>query len=517
MSEKRKTGCDRMNREIASLKKEKADLQKSLNHKEAIFNGMPAGVLVIQKGRIIDANEIILRQLGYAAGEVMGRDLRDFVVARPDTAVGIIYGKRSLRNGERDPGEIEMVGKDGTALSWDVNVRKIRANGGTSFLIMFTQNEARKQREDRRVESLKDGALRTMASGLARALKNPIESIRDSLPSACQSSHPTQLEARARVDAALTTIESLSRTLESLITEVRDRSHRAPFDLRKVVKDALAAKSARIKEGMEKGRGEIKVKTYLRSVSPVDGDPEEIRQMLCCLVSNALEAMPGGGSLYLSTEETAGYAHIYIQDSGTGIFPQVRERICDPFFTTKGPEKSGLGLSVCRAIIRRHHGDMEIASKENEGTVITVRLPLAKIERRDGSRPPKRKSIRNARILIIDEDPMIGQLLLRTLESKACRANLVASAAEGLVQAGKKAFDLVIVGQVVSEVKGNALVRRLKESKKLLRVALIADYDNGEAPSEQRAPLADLVISRPIDMGQVLGRITEILSHRGKT
>jgi len=234
------------------------------------------------------------------------------------------------------------------------------------------------------------------------------------------------------------------------------------------------------------------------------------------LVANALDAMPGGGSIYLSTEENAGYAHIFIQDSGTGIPPQIRERVGDPFFTTKGPEKPGLGLSLCQAIIRRHHGEMEIGSKENEGTMVTVRLPLAKRERQHEKRSPRRKSIKNARILIIEEDPMIGQLLLRTLESKGCEVSVAASAGEGLLEAGKKVFDLVIVGSAVSEVKGDALVRRLKESKKSHTVALIADYDTGEDKPDVRKPLADLLISKPIDMGRAIEKITELISRHGK-
>ena len=155
--------------------------------------------------------------------------------------------------------------------------------------------------------------------------------------------------------------------------------------------------------------------------------------MLSYLVRNAIEAMPEGGHLYLSTEESAGYAHIYIQDSGVGIPARIRGRILDPFFTTKGSENPGLGLNLSRAIIQRHHGEMEISSKKNEGTMVTVRLPLAKREGQKKERSPRRKAIKNARILIIEEDPMIGELLLQTLESKGCRVTIAMSVAEGLV------------------------------------------------------------------------------------
>ena len=146
--------------------------------------------------------------------------------------------------------------------------------------------------------------------------------------------------------------------------------------------------------------------------------------------------------------------------------------------------------------------------------MVTVRLPLAKSEGQDRKRSPKRRSFKNARILVVEEDPVIGDLLLRTLEGKGCKVTVSASAAEGLKQAEKKTFDLVIVGAVVSELKGETLVRRLKESRKRLPVALIAAYDTPTSTDASRAALADLVIPKPIDMNQAIERITEIISHR---
>lgn len=511
MGEKQRAVRDGLKKELAALKKEKADLQRSLNHKETLLNALPAGFMVIQQGKIIEANEVVVNELGYTAKEVLNRDFRTFIPSGLKPTAGGIYGKgRSGKSGS-DPHEIELVRKDGSVLGWDAKVRNIRANGRRAFLLMLVRNEERKKRERFLAESFKAGALRTMASGLSGALKTPVEAIQEVVGSAWQSQDPGHSEARKRIEDAVTRMEAVERALECITKEAPDPSLWVSFDLKKVVKEALADGTAKVREAPEKARADIRVKTYLRSGSSVEGNPEEIRQTISHLVTNAVDAMPGGGYLYLSTEENAGYAHIYVQDSGTGIPPQIRERVFDPFFTTKGSENCGLGLSLSRAIIRRHRGDMEISSKEKEGTMVTVRLPLAKREGQEKKRPPRRRSIRNARILMMEEDPVIGDLLLQTLESKGCKVTAAASAAEGLQQVGKKSFDLVIVGAKVSDLEGEALVRRLKESKKSLNVALIADYDRPEGKGEVRA--ADLIISKPIDMDQVLERITEIIGR----
>ena len=90
---------------------------------------------------------------------------------------------------------------------------------------------------------------------------------------------------------------------------------------------------------------------------PVKGDPEELKDVVKRLIRNGLEAMPHGGDLYISAEENAGFAHVYIQDSGASIPEPILHRIMDPFFTTKGKDADGLGLCIARAVLKRHQGD----------------------------------------------------------------------------------------------------------------------------------------------------------------
>ena len=169
----------------------------------------------------------------------------------------------------------------------------------------------------------------------------------------------------------------VTEALESFTKEAPDPSKRAPVDLKRVVRQAVSVVSPTLNDYSENPGSGINLKTYLRSVSPVEGDCEEIKEMLSHVMFNAVEAMPQGGVLYLSIEEYAGQAHIYVQDSGVGIAPEVLEKVFDPFFTTKGDGRPGLGLCMAEAIARRHRGTLELSSKQNEGTVVTIRLPLA--------------------------------------------------------------------------------------------------------------------------------------------
>ncbi|MBN2032438.1 MAG: response regulator [Deltaproteobacteria bacterium] len=499
-------------KKLCSLRKENEHLRRSLNYEKSLIRGLPLGFMVIQDEKVMDANDEILGHLGYAPEEIFQRGLREFLPDRLKRGFEEIFGKgRSSKSGS-DLNEIELIGKDGTVVAYDMRVRKIRSKGRSLFLALFVRNEKRKKREKNILESAKECALRTMAAGLGAALNGPVRSIRESVVLAEQSLGPGHGQNLRGLESGLLGVERLGRAIELLAKDTEGPSLRAPVDLRKVLKEALAFSALRAQEKADSETANIKVKTYLRSVSRVEGDPVEIRKMLSYLIMNAEEAMPGGGSLYLSTEENGGYAHVYIQDSGGGISPEILERVFDPFFTTKGRGNYGLGLSLSRAIIRRHHGEIEITSNNNEGTAVTIRLPLVKREEQDAKRKPRNTGIRHARILIIEEASMIGRVLLETLSSKGSKVETASDVTDGLAQVRRKAFDLVIVCGDIGGVKGESLVRRIKRSKSVLPVALIADGVGFDESDIGRSPLVDLIIRKPIDMSQAIERITEIIS-----
>ncbi|NUN48929.1 MAG: hypothetical protein HUU15_08895 [Candidatus Brocadiae bacterium] len=108
----------------------------------------------------------------------------------------------------------------------------------------------------------------------------------------------------------------------------------------------------------------------------VSGDPGQLEQVLMNLVNNALDAMPGGGSLDLLTTHQDGQVCLQVRDSGAGVPDGDIQKIFDPFFTTKSPGKgTGLGLAICREIVKAHHGSVDVQSSPGRGTWFTVKFP----------------------------------------------------------------------------------------------------------------------------------------------
>jgi PAS domain S-box-containing protein len=499
---------ERLRSEIAQLRKENHEGARTLNQRDALLNSFPLGFVVLEKAKIVEANEFILNHLGYSSEDVLGHAFADFVHPRLKSVTRDF--QRRWASGKWAPEEYEtdLVAKHGEILSCDVRVRKVHRSGRTAFLLMLTPSEERKKREIDLVESKKRESLARMAREITWRLHPHLERIA-ALAGKMRNRRDADLQDFRQIEEVNGQILKVTEALESFTREAQDPSKRVLVDLKKVVREAVAFVGPKLKGQPEKQGSGINLKTYLRAVSPLEGDSEEIEEMLSHVMFNAVEAMPHGGDLYLSIEENAGHAHIYVQDNGVGIAPEALDKVFDPFFTTKEDGRPGLGLSVAQAIIRRHKGTLELSSKKNEGTMVTIRLPLATPSKK---KPQRRRKANEVSILLIEDDLMIRDLLSKMLEHKGYRVSTVSTGAEGLQQLERKPFDLVIVGSETPDMKAQNLIREIKEKKTRLSVAWITGSEGTEAKGKEKGLAADLLIRKPIDMTSTLDRVSELLT-----
>lgn len=495
-----------MRREVAHLRKENHEVKKTLNQRETLLNSLPVGYVLLEKSKIMEANEFILKQLRYSSEEVLGHPFTDFVHPRLRSVMKDLQRRRISGKWAPEEYETDLVCKNGEILSCDVRVKKAHRSGRSAFLLMVTPSEERKKRENALVESKKRESLARMAREMWARFHPQAEGTASPGQNAMQVKDPER-PALGQLEEGNREISRICNALESFSRKTPDPSKRSLVDLKKVAREAVAFVSQTLKAHAEKQRSGINLKTYLRSVSPVEGDSEEIGEMLSQVMSNAVEAMPQGGDLYLSIEENAGHAHIYVQDRGMGIAPEALDKVFDPFFTTKQDGRPGLGLSVAQAIARRHQGTLEISSKEKEGTMVTIRLPLAGPS---AKRPRRRKKNNEVSILLIEDDLMIRDLLYKMLEHKGYRLSAVSTGAEGFQHLRRKSFDLVIVGSETPDINAQSLIREIKK-KFGLRVARISAGEGKE--SKEKDAAADLVIRKPIDMTGTLEAVSQLLAR----
>lgn len=224
------------------------------------------------------------------------------------------------------------------------------------------------------VQSSKLTALGELAAGLAHEVSQPLTVIKG-LSLAMLRSLP---EGSPYLEK-LSLVAEASKKMESIVKHLRAFTRSEPpvmktVDLNSVVRDAFLILRETLKSHS------IGTAIELREVPAISGDPNRLEQVIINLVANAKDAMPGGGSLRVSTGtvEITGrrYARLVVEDTGEGIPSELVEKVFDPFVTTKEAGKgTGLGLSITSGIIKEHRGEITVNSERGRGTAFTITIP----------------------------------------------------------------------------------------------------------------------------------------------
>ena len=191
------------------------------------------------------------------------------------------------------------------------------------------------------------------------------------------------------------------------------------------------------------------------------GNPVELRELLTNLVINAVDAMPSGGRITLHLRARDQFALIEVADSGTGMSEEAISRCFEPFYTTKGSAGTGLGLSVCHAVVKRHGGRMEIDSELGRGTTLRIYLPFSREEFLSIAETLK-SSPACRRVLFIDDDPRVRPAIASMLQRLGQQVEVADSGAAGLALFCTKSYDLVITDLGMPELDGREVTRAVK-------------------------------------------------------
>ena len=181
------------------------------------------------------------------------------------------------------------------------------------------------------------------------------------------------------------------------------------------------------------------------------------------LVKNAVEALPRGGEIQISTHVDKDYVHLSVEDNGTGIAEGNLDRIFEPFWSTKGVDGMGMGLASSYGIVRRHEGEIFAERTPDQRTVFTVRLPLDKRETEGKLRPQEQRAQIVCRILIIDdsEDSVWALRNGLTREGQQVLASL--SGHQGIEIFKNEKVDVVICDLGMPELNGWDVAKAVKE------------------------------------------------------
>jgi CheY-like chemotaxis protein len=291
-----------------------------------------------------------------------------------------------------------------------------------------------------------------------------------------------------------------------------------------ILTDASEITRPRWKNCAEASNIHITLDLHIGSNAMVMGDDSELREVLVNMVFNAIDAMPEGGTLTLSTQTAGEQVVIKVVDTGVGMYPEVRSRIFDPFFTTKGKTGLGLGLAVSFGIIRRHGGNIEVESQYGKGTEFRITLPVAKIAetqliRRELDVQPQEPlalTITHAgelpptRLLVVDDEDFVRDLLRDILEGEHCEVVLAEDGTEALALFCEREFDGVFTDVGMPGMSGWELAREIRQLNQGIPIAIITAWGELVGSNEQRAAGVDWVIAKPFTADRIAELVREI-------
>ncbi len=375
----------------ASNRRMESALKESESRFRLLVEHSPVGVFIVRGGRIVYRNPEQDRLFG-AVPE--GFELRAFRDVHPEDARKFAELCAAVSGKGEAAHEVDLrfypYGKssEGTDLRWvHVHTLPMAYGGEPAVVVSMTDITRLKEMEYQFLVREKMASLGHVAAGIAHEIRNPLSGINIHL-AALERIHDDAAalgeEERAQAEGIVRQIQSASDRIESVIRKVMDFSRPSAVrtdaaDINQAIENAIDFTATQLR------RERILLDRSQLGVLPkCPADPPMITQVVMNLIVNAAQAMEradGSKVIGISSVVDGGRIVICISDSGPGIPPGMRERIFDPFYTTR-PDGYGIGLSFCRRVISEHGGRMNVAASPLGGAEFRIELPIRSREAR---------------------------------------------------------------------------------------------------------------------------------------
>ena len=326
-----------------------------------------------------------------------------------------------------------------------------------------------------------------------------------------------QLNGSPREQTYLSHIVAAAQDATHVVSRLRDfyrpaenNEIRLPVDLGEIALQVISLTAPRWKgRGLAEGV-QIDIQTELRAIPLVSANAVELREVLTNLIFNAVDAMPAGGTVTIGTMPLENGVALTVTDTGTGMSASERERCLEPFFTTNGQGGTGLGLAVVYGIIQRHRGTIAIQSEKGVGTTFAIHLP-ATTDEKTADAPAVQRLERALRVLVVDDQEIICELLAELLTGDGHTAVSAAHGHAALEIFRSGPFDLVITDQSMPQMNGLQLGCAIKDLSPETPVILLTGFGDDMLTHGACPPGIDLILAKPVSQTDLRRAVSQAL------
>jgi len=378
-------------------------------------------------------------------------------------------------------------------------------------------------------------ALGQMASGIAHDINNalcPIVVYADLLLSNEKTLTESGLKNLQNIKTSGEDIAHIVSRMREFYRRRDDRDSHLPVNLNRIATQVIDLTRPRWRD-IPQARGiMIELRTEFEDGLPqVAASESELREAITNLLINAIDAMPKGGEIVIRSVTRAwiadseghrkpSHVSMEVRDTGIGMTEEIRKRCLEPFFSTKGKRGTGLGLAMVYGVMERHEGTIEIESEPGKGTTMRLVFPMRELSAAaSGRAKPTHAPLPTLRILCIDDEPLLREMLEQLLENSGHIAALADSGQAGLEmfrnarQLGEP-FDVVITDLGMPYLDGRQVAQTIKRESPDMPVIMLTGWgtmmkDDGDTPTQ-----VDAVLSKPPKINELFETISRVLEIR---
>jgi PAS domain S-box-containing protein len=505
------------------LKKEKEKVENDLRMSELKYKTLIDNMIDVvftsdKELKIISINLAGQRVFEYSCEDIKSLNFYDLIYEADkekiiDCIKGSFAGKREFLEG------FEFRIKTGNGRIKDVQLNAkvdYDHNGNVTFFEGVVRDiTGRKEFEQKLFQIDKLNALGLQSSGVAHEFNNILGIILGYLEIVKEK---IEGESEQVLDA-LKIIEKAARDGSEIVDKIQqfsrikkaDEKKEELIDLIDVVNDALKFTMPRWKtEAQSKGvEYEIIKNNFIPSKYRTRCNASELREVIINIVNNSIDAMPNGGKIETSVKIDENNVIISISDNGIGINDDIKDKIFDPFFSTKGVKRSGLGMSLSYSIMARYDGEILVDSCVGKGTTMRLKIPLFDddIEQCDAEETGIVDS-HSANILVIEDEDVILDMMKILLDSRGHNVFVSQDSSVGIEMYENNLYDIVLCDLAMPKLNGWQVAKFIKEYDAVRKrtktpVVLITGYELDADNIDYKKEGVDFILNKPIEFDKL--------------
>ncbi len=512
--------------DITRRKRAEEELRESETYNRNILDTVDEGFIVVDRDyRILTANRCYCEQVSLPSNEVLGKHCYEVShrLERPCYELGEDCAvQKVFATGKPHSAVHKHPGKEGQVLYVETKAFPVTDRSGQVTSAIETVNNITEKHllQEERLKTQKLKSIGTLAGGIAHDFNNLLQGVFGHISMARMSIDQKDKSLVMLEQAEKALHRTVSLTNQLLTFSKGGKPVKKPFPILPVVEDAVRfALSGSSSEYEVLPQGDLWL---------VDGDADQIGQVIQNITLNADQSMPQGGKISFRVRNIAAdsempavlkngeYVMISIQDNGHGISEEFRERIFDPYFTTK-ERGSGLGLATSYSIVRNHDGIIVVESQLGKGATFRIYLPavLEKIQEQKPASAPT--DVRSAKVLIMDDEEIVRVVtgnLMRALghECESAEEGESAVAIFKAARDGGRPFDLVLLDLTIRGGMGGAeAIRELLTIDPEVKAIVMSGYSNEDTLSEYQNWGFKMFLKKPFRIEELQRAVNSLL------